>query len=98
MSDPILILDREMVQALLKFSDRSLDPAMKEKMRGWSDPPRAIEVLEVVDKIIFGSLATGVILSTLQMGLDQLIEREGITHEELVKDAVWRISYPKEGE
>ena len=77
-------------ELLSEAPDTQLDPAMVERVRAWDEPPTALQVLEVVDLCIFGSLASGAVVTVLQYELEDAIAREGTTRQELVKHAVWR--------
>jgi hypothetical protein len=84
------VTDPEFKECLLRFSDQSLDDKIKPKIRAWSDPPTALQILEVLDACIYGSLCTGVIVMGLQQHLNQHIAREGTTLEAVVAQAAWR--------
>lgn len=79
-----------MKELLLKAPDYQLDESMKEKIKAWSNPIKAIEILEVLDHCIHASLASGFIIKTLQLLYDIALRDEGTTHEEVVKSATWR--------
>ena len=51
---------------------------------------KTLEILEVLDYVIHGSLASGFVVTLLQVLLDQAIEREGTTYEAVVALASWR--------
>lgn len=79
-----------LVKLLLQSSDYALDGQLKALIRGWSNPPKAIEVLEVVDLGIHGARATGIVIASLQALYDQQCAAECTSHEEVVKRATWR--------
>lgn len=81
---------KELVEVLLESPDSQLDASMKPLLRKWSDPPKAVEVLEVVDYCIHGSLGSGFIVATLQSLYDIRCKAEGTTHDEVAKLATWR--------
>lgn len=68
---------------LLAASEAQLDPSMKALIKKWSDPPTAAEILAVLDQCIYSSLASGVVVATMQMTLDTALMEEGTTHEEV---------------
>jgi len=74
----------------MKLSDAQLDKAMVEKMRAWPDPVPAISVLEVLDACVHGSLASGFVVTVLDIVLQARMKAEGTTMDELVKLATWR--------
>jgi hypothetical protein len=76
-------------ELLCQASDRELDASMFPLIRRWSDPPTAIQVLEVLDHCINGSLASGFVVRFLQVTYDIALGREGVTHEEIVRLATW---------
>lgn len=75
---------------LLDAPDRTLDASMFPLIQKWSDPPRAIEILEVVDKCIYGSLAANWVVYMLQTRLDSALETEGIPYDSMLPLATWR--------
>jgi len=75
---------------LLGLSDSQLDAAMHPLIQAWSDPPSALQLLEVLDKSIHGSLGSSFVIKTLQVLYDAACKTEGITHEEVAKSATWR--------
>jgi hypothetical protein len=83
-------LCQQLINVLLAYDDRSFDPSMKTLVQKWSIPIKPIELLEVIDRCVFGSLCSGVVLSGLQLVYDRQLEVFGLTHENVVKEAVWR--------
>lgn len=81
---------KEIVNTLLEMPDSQIDASMQKLIRSWSEPPKAIEVLEVLDKCINGSLSSGLVVRVLQMLYDTRCKKEGTTHDECVKKATWR--------
>jgi hypothetical protein len=79
-----------MKEILLQAPDNQLDASMHPLISKWSDPPKAIEILEVLDKCIFGSLASGIIVSFLQIIYNDACKSENISNEDVVKLATWR--------
>jgi len=88
-----MIYSPEIKQMLIAAPDGQLDECMKPLIEKWDDPPKAIQILEVVDHTIYGALASGFTLTLMQMMLKEAIDAEGTTHEELVKLATWRDRY-----
>lgn len=81
---------KELVAILLEAPESMIDSKMKPFIQKWSDPPTALQVLEVVDYCVNGSLSSGVALAALQVLYDQRCVAEGTTHAQVVKQAVWR--------
>lgn len=75
---------------LMKLSDEQIDASMQEKIRAWPDPVPAISVLEVLDACVDGSLASGFVITVLDVILQDRMMIEGTTIDELVKLATWR--------
>jgi hypothetical protein len=79
-----------LVDLLLEAPDDQLDSGLKPYIEGWSNPPKALEILEVLDKAIYGGLASAFVISVLQSLYDGAVRDEGTTHEAVVKLATWR--------
>lgn len=79
-----------MKQLLLKAPDSQLDHCMFPLIKRWDSQPRSIQILEVLDHCIYGSLASGFVVTLLQTMLDAAMHREKTTLDELVKQATWR--------
>lgn len=75
---------------LLTAPDTQLDASMKSLIEEWSDPPTPIQVLEVLDHCIHGALASGMVVTMLQMMYKETCEKANTSHEEVVKSASWR--------
>lgn len=72
------------------MSDRELDPKLVPTIRAWPDEPSALQILEVLDPAIHGSLASGFVVGALQVMYDMALKAENTTHEEVIKGASWR--------
>jgi hypothetical protein len=59
-------------------------------MEEWPDSPSSLQILEVLDKSIYGSLASGFVVSLLQWMYDSTLKHENKTHEDNVPLATWR--------
>jgi len=80
----------EITQELLKAPESQLAASMKPLIEKWSDPPSAIEILEVLDHCVYASLASGFVVTLLQILYDDQCKKENTTHEEVIKNATWR--------
>ena len=89
------MVDKKLRDLLLQAPDHELDACMFPLIEKWDDPATALQILEVVDWCIFCSLCSGFTLRLLQFSLDYTIQKEGTTHEELVKRATWRTNMSK---
>lgn len=81
-----------MIKHLLDAPDSQLDAAMKPLIEKWGDPATPIQILEVLDHCIHGSLASGFVVSLLQIMYDMSCTHYKTSHEEVVKNASWRDS------
>lgn len=79
-------------ELLCQGSEQLLDPLMHPKIRAWSEPATALQILEVLDECIYSALASGFMVATLQTLYKMACDREGTTHDEVVKLATWRTS------
>lgn len=77
---------------LIKMSDGQIDASMHPLLEKWNEPPTALQVLEVLDKCIHGSLASGFVVTVLRAAYGQALAREETTHEIVVQGATWRTS------
>jgi hypothetical protein len=80
----------DVASLLLSAPESQLDAAMRPLIERWSKPPKAIEVLEVLDKCIHGSLASGFVVSTLQIIYDARLTEEKTSHDAVTRLATWR--------
>jgi hypothetical protein len=81
---------REFVDLLMNAPDNLLDASLKPKIGAWSEPPTSLQILEVLDFAIRGALASSVVVSVLESVYSQRLDEEKTTHEEVVKNAMWR--------
>jgi hypothetical protein len=82
----------ELASIFLSMSDAALDAKAKLLIEKWDDEPTAKQILEVLDWCIHCALANGFVISSLQAFYDIACRREEKTHEELVKNASWRLN------
>jgi hypothetical protein len=80
----------DFVKMLMTAPKGQLDDSMRALVSKWSKPSGALEVLEVLDKCIHGSLASGIVVAVLQAAYEMACKREGKTHEEVAAGATWR--------
>jgi hypothetical protein len=81
----------EIVLMLLAAPDHHLDESMQPLIQKWSDPPTPIQVLEVLDYCVHSSLASGLGMKMLHILYDDVCKANNVTHEDVVKDATWRL-------
>lgn len=77
---------------LLGAPNAQLDASMKPLIEKWGNPPTPIQILEVLDHCIHGALATGIVVTVLQMMYKDACIQANTTHEEVIKNASWRES------
>lgn len=80
----------DLKELLLTAPDSQLDAAMKTLVKAWDNEPTPIQLLEVLDHCIHGSMSSGMIVTLLQLTYKQACENALTTHEEVVKNATWR--------
>ena len=79
------------IELLLVAPEDQLDPSMLPLIEKWDRPiPKAVQVLEVLDKCMFCSLCTDFVIGVFQTIYDNALENEKTTHAEIEKLAVWR--------
>lgn len=84
-------MSAELKEMLLQAPDTQLDHSMFPLIEQWSEPnPTALQVLEVLDKCVFSSLASRFTISLLQHLFDAALKTEGKTEAEVVQRATWR--------
>lgn len=75
---------------IASVSDRMVDPVMKQEVAALSDPPKAVDVLDILDKAVHGSLCSDFEIRLLDGLLNSLIELEGTTFEAVASQAPFR--------
>jgi hypothetical protein len=75
---------------LLAAPETQLDASMKPLIEKWSDTPTPIQILEVLDHCVHGALASGVVVTVLQLMYKEACDKNNTPHEEVVKEASWR--------
>lgn len=77
-------------ELLLQAPDSELDKSMSPLIQKWDDEPTAIQILEVLDQVIYASLGSGFVVMLLQDLYKNALTREGKTHKEMEALATWR--------
>ncbi len=75
---------------LLSAPDSQLDISLKHMIEKWTIPIKAINVLELLDNIVYTGGASGFVINILNRLLQTCLVDEEITYEELIKFASWR--------
>jgi hypothetical protein len=80
-----------LIELLLVAPEDQLDPSMLPLIEKWDRPiPKAVQVLEVLDKCIYSSLCTDFVVGVFQTIYDNALENEKTTHAEIEALATWR--------
>lgn len=77
------MLGQPVIEALLGAPDSQLDASMKPLIKAWGTPPTARQILDVLDRCIYSSLASGFIVQLLQSSFNFACKQEGTTLEEI---------------
>lgn len=81
-------------EIILTAPDGQIDPVVRTMIaEKWDDKPTAIQILEIIDNCVYCGASSDFVVSLLNICLEQTIEHEGTTMEELVKLATWRANY-----
>lgn len=75
---------------MLQSSDDMVDAELKKLIHSWNENTKPINVLEALDKSIHYSWTSGFWIRCLQILYDSICKHYNTTHEEVVKNAVWR--------
>lgn len=75
---------------LLSAPDSQLDQSMRELIMVWDDEPTSLQILEVLDKVIYSSLGSDFVVTMLQIFLETTMAKENTTLEKIVPGAHWR--------
>jgi hypothetical protein len=77
--------------AFLQAPEDQLDHSLMPLIAAWNEPyPSALQILEVVDKCIHGSLASGFVVSAMQIMLEGQLLNEEKTLDDIIPLATWR--------
>lgn len=81
----------EIIQLLRIAPDSQLDNSIQQLIDKWSDTPSSLQILEVLDRCIFGSLSSGFVVDVLERMLYETLKLENKTLEDILPNATWRI-------
>ena len=82
----------ELISLLISAPDTQLDSNVKPLIKKWDTPPKALQILEVLDACVHGGLASTLVVKLLEKFMHEAIQLEGTTYEALVAQATWRSS------
>lgn len=77
-------------QMLLAAPDSQLDASMFPLIQSWHQPPTALQILEVLDKCVFSSLASGFVITLLEMLYEDALKTKGLNRDTVEAQATWR--------
>ena len=83
-------MNSDIKQHLLTAPTTEVDLSLRYMIQKWSEPPKSLEILEVLDAAVFSSSASGFVVRLLELMLEHAIASENVTYEEVVKQATWR--------
>lgn len=83
-------MDKTEKLLLLSAPESQLDASMLPLIKKWDSPPTSLQLLEVLDHCIHGSLASGSVVAFLQSLYAAALKREHKEHSENVPKATWR--------
>ena len=79
------------VPLLLSAPDSQIDKVVFPLIEKWTKPiPKAIEILEVLDKCIYSSLSSGFVINVLETLYVEALKVEGSANADVAKLATWR--------
>lgn len=82
---------KDLIEMLQSAPESQLDPSLKPLIVAWSDPPKPLEVLEVLDRCVHASLASDFVIGLLDLIYKDACQREGQTHDDVAQKATWRV-------
>jgi hypothetical protein len=82
---------KNLTQHLISAPDTQLDPSMRAHIQEeWSEKPTALEILEVLDKVIHFALGSGFVIMVLETMLNDAMLEEKTDMKTLSEKATWR--------
>lgn len=81
---------KEFKLLFLSAPNDQIDDTLKERIREWSDIPKAIEVLQVLDYASMYSLGTDFAISVMDVAFKLAMEHEQVDIQTLLTQAWWR--------
>ncbi len=78
-------------EVFLEAPEEQIDKSVFPLIELWDDDPTAIQILRVLDQIVYTGAASEFVVTALDMMLQRAIVNEGQSLDELVKQAVWRL-------
>jgi hypothetical protein len=81
---------KELKELLLQAPDGHIDKSALSTIQEWDDQPKAIQVLKTLDICVHAGLASGFAIHVLETIMNQCLQLEGKTYEQILPEAVWR--------
>lgn len=82
-------LEQELVDLILEAPDSQLDESVFNDIKGWNLEPSALDILFILDKIVYFSLGSEFTVSMFGMVLAQAMIEEDIDMDELTSQRNW---------
>lgn len=81
-----------LIEQFKQASERELSPSLVEEMERWGTPPKALEILYLLDMNAYFALSSGFVTKILIMLYDEAVASEGTTDEAVREEAQkrWR--------
>lgn len=76
---------------ILVSPESHLDSSVKPLIENWDEEPTSLQVLEVLDKCVYGGLASGMMIQLFNSIYDSALVKEGKVHNDNVPIAAWRV-------
>jgi hypothetical protein len=77
-------------EMLLTAPDTQLSKKTHKYMEKWSNPPTALQLLEILDYSARYSYASDFVMRILDTAFEEALTEEGLTREQVVALAYWR--------
>ena len=78
-------LEQEFVDAISEAPDSQLDALCVDVVKSWELNPSALDILRLLDDIVYYSLGSEFSVMLFKTLLDEAIKEEGTTYEEVIK-------------
>ena len=82
-------LQQEFIDTILDAPDSQLDESVFEDIKGWNLEPTSLDILFVLDKIVYASLGSEFTVTMFGMLLAQSLIEEKMSMDELLSQRDW---------
>lgn len=83
-------LQKELVEGLLNAPESQLDKTILADIKNWNYEASALDILFILDKITYFSLASEFVVGIFQLLLDQAMEDEDTNFDDLSLQRTWK--------